>query len=663
MSGSLQTTQLPHLHVQPGGIIGGRFRLDQLVGWGGQALVFRATNLRPRRDEPQVLALKVSRSDLPVQAAAEAAEVLGWEATLLHRLKHPALPRIWRSSNDTGLVWLARDLIEGRSLLGRAPQSADIVRGWAIQVLELLRFLHLQEPPVVCGDIKPANLIEQPNGRLVLVDIGAAHTRTRRPPRTQRPRHGTPGYAAPEQMGDWALDERSDLFALSVMCYEMLTGIDPTTAPLQFDLTKLDAVAPGLAATIRWGLALDLQRRAPTAATMLAELTGRRDTIPLVVRPGVRILEAADILPAALEHPQALEVALSNGYLERWLVDHPDAQLGTLAHRLRDAQKNQKAGTRNLDALLRAMAPEDGSPLLRAVPEQLNLGRVPPQRWRIWSPPARLTLINDATLPVPWELSSQGQRNADVRIMSNGRALRSWSGMVPPGGRVALDIVAVGKLGPLQGSLTMRCGNYATPIGWQAEGVQGVPIAGRMVTTLQELDLELPDLLMQLEELAEIGALQRWLNSIGEQSLAQEIAAITQTGNAQARMLLAARVPHRVAPVAYPLITISMPQGALQTTTGKISMAQIVAHNIGSQPCVVAWQSDIEWIDPGRSRLINPGQSQAFDLSILPPIGTNAGVYQLRLSMQSGKLSVPIILSISVASEAMWRRVWRWLKR
>ena len=56
----------------------------------------------------------------------------------------------------------------------------------------------------------------------MLVDIGAAHTRTRRPARTQRPRHGTPGYAAPEQMGDWALDERSDLFALAVMCLSLI---------------------------------------------------------------------------------------------------------------------------------------------------------------------------------------------------------------------------------------------------------------------------------------------------------------------------------------------------------------------------------------------------------------------------------------------------------
>lgn len=663
MSSPLHTIQLPHMHVQPGDILGGRFRLEQLIGWGGQALVFRATNTRPKRDEPDVVALKIARTDLQQpQAVAESAEVLGWEATLLHRLKHPALPRIWRSSNDGGLVWLARDMIEGRSLLGRAPQPADVVRGWAIQVLELLRFLHLQEPPVICGDIKPANLIEQGNGRLVLVDIGAAHTRTRRPARTQRPRHGTPGYAAPEQMGDWALDERSDLFALAVMCYEMLTGIDPTIAPLQFDLTRLDAVAPTLAPTIRWGLALDLQRRAPTAATMLAELTGRRDTIPLMVRPGVRIQDASDILPAALEHPQALEIALSNGYLERWLVDHPDAQLGTLAHRLRDAQKNQKAGTRYLDALLRAMAPEDGSPLLRAMPEQLDLGRIPPARWRVWSPAKRLTLINDAPLPVPWELSCPNQRNADVRIMSNGRPLRNWSGMIPPGGRVPLDIVAVGKAGALRGALVMRCGNYSTNIAWQAEGVQGIPIAGRMVTQLHELDLKIPDLLAQLEELTEIGALQRWLNSIGEQQLAQEIAAISQTNNPQARMLLAARVPHRVAPLVYPLITISIPQGAIQAVTGKSNTAQVVAHNIGTQPCVVAWQSDIEWIDPGRAVLVQPGQSQPFTLSITPPVGSSAGVYQVRLNMQSGKLNIPLLLPISVASEGVWRRVLRWLR-
>jgi serine/threonine protein kinase len=663
VSAPLATSRLPpRSTVGTGSVVGGRYRLEELIGWGGQALVFRAANTRPAPGEPDVVALKVARVDLPPQATREAADVLLWETTLLRRLRHPALPRLWRSANDGGLVWLARDLAPGRTLAGMAPQPAERVRSWATQLCELLLFLHTQSPPVICGDIKPANIVLRPDETLMLIDIGAAHTRTRRPPRRPRPRHGTPGYAAPEQMGAWAHDERADLFSLAVTCYELLTGIDPTVAPLQFDLARLDQAAPDLSPILRWALTLDPQRRAPTAATLLAKLRRRGTPPTLPLRPGVRIASVPDLLPAALQHPLAVEAALAAGTFERWLIEHPDPRLGRQLLSMRRIQEQAPAPTRRLDMLLSAMAPSDGSPLLRVEPAVVRFGHIPLMRWRLWSPPVRVTLHNGASEPLRWELTCPRQIDADVRVLSDGRPARSWSGVITPGGRVGLDLVAVGRTGQRQGTLTLRCGNYTTSIPWQAEALPCVPVSGVLVTRLADLDLANPDLLAQLEQLGQIGALQRWLASQRERGLAAEVDAALQAAGPTARRLLLARVPHHVAPIKFPLLQIGGTPAALQLTAGQRGTHELTVTNQGSQPCVVEWSTTCPWaqvVQP--ARLLGPGERSAWTLLLAPPAALRIGAYPVDMRLRAGQLDLPGSITAYVAVQGFWQKVRNWL--
>ncbi|HWQ15272.1 MAG TPA: hypothetical protein VNL77_20905, partial [Roseiflexaceae bacterium] len=82
----------PPCGVAPGDLLAGRFRLGAAIGWGGQAVVFHALDVRRAGASP--LAVKVVRADLPPAARREAADLLRWEAWLLRRLRHPALPRL-----------------------------------------------------------------------------------------------------------------------------------------------------------------------------------------------------------------------------------------------------------------------------------------------------------------------------------------------------------------------------------------------------------------------------------------------------------------------------------------------------------------------------------------------------------------------------------------
>lgn len=196
-----QNIHLDQGELTTGAVLGARFRLEARIGQGGQAVVFQALDLR-RGEAP--VAVKIARQDLGADARREAEEVLRREAGLLRRLGHPALPRLYGFGRGPQRVWLARELVPGEplSVLARqGPWPWRQVQVWAAHLCDLLTYLHTREPPVVVGDLKPANLVRRPDGSLALIDLGAAHTLTRRPPRASRPRHGTPGYAPPSNLG------------------------------------------------------------------------------------------------------------------------------------------------------------------------------------------------------------------------------------------------------------------------------------------------------------------------------------------------------------------------------------------------------------------------------------------------------------------------------
>jgi serine/threonine protein kinase len=319
-----QTIRLDPGELAAGAVLRARFRLEARIGQGGQAVVFQAVDLR-RGGAP--VAVKVARQDLAADARREAEEVLRREAGLLRRLGHAALPRLCGLERGPQRVWLARELVPGQplSVLARqGPLPSRQVQVWAAQMCDLLTYLHTREPPVVVGDLKPANLVRRPDGSLALIDLGATHTLTRRATRAARPRHGTPGYAPPEQLGGRSFDERADVFALAVTCYELLTGHDPAAAPLQFDFERLERVAPLLAGALRSALAFDLAERCPTAAILCSRLGAPAPPRRLFLGGGAELSDRRDLETALRRNPQALAGVVADGSLERWFAAHPD---------------------------------------------------------------------------------------------------------------------------------------------------------------------------------------------------------------------------------------------------------------------------------------------------------------------------------------------------
>jgi serine/threonine protein kinase len=206
------------------------------LGRGARTVVYRAR--RAGRDyavkflrTPDGEAIAGADPADPADPVGEAA-AFRREAVLLARLEHPGLARVHEVGEVGGRPYLIMDLIEGRTasdVLAAGPLPEPAALRLATEVAAALAVAH--RAGVVHRDLKPDNIMLREDGTLVLADFGIAKDMSR--PLSQT-RHGealaTPFYLSPEQALSGKVDQRSDLYSLGVMFYEMLTGRKPYTA-------------------------------------------------------------------------------------------------------------------------------------------------------------------------------------------------------------------------------------------------------------------------------------------------------------------------------------------------------------------------------------------------------------------------------------------------
>lgn len=162
------------------------------------------------------------------------------EASLLIQLQHPQLPRIvdFHFDNESGFIYLIMDYVEGLTLSEwfshreKRVSSQQAVH-FAIQLCDILHYLHQQSPAIVHRDLKPANLIVGSEEKLWLVDFGIARS-YKQGQQSDTIQLGTMGFAAPEQFLGVQSDCRSDLYSLGAMMYYLLNEgrhYGPTETP------------------------------------------------------------------------------------------------------------------------------------------------------------------------------------------------------------------------------------------------------------------------------------------------------------------------------------------------------------------------------------------------------------------------------------------------
>ncbi len=159
------------------------------------------------------------------------------EADILRQLKHPMLPVIYDLLWEDDIWYMVMEYIQGVTLQEYIEKNGCVaeqrVYAWAEQLLDVMCYLHTRKPPVIYRDLKPQNVMVCSDDKLRLIDFGAAHWRNFGA-RAMR-MAATPGYGAPEQFGRVGkgiyADERSDIYALGMLLYFVVTGTDPARPP------------------------------------------------------------------------------------------------------------------------------------------------------------------------------------------------------------------------------------------------------------------------------------------------------------------------------------------------------------------------------------------------------------------------------------------------
>lgn len=173
---------------------------------------------------------------------AKAVEDFKREAEVLAQLDHPSIPTVFDYFIEGGRYYLVMrwigggDLAEQMRMRGGSCDEPTVVK-WAIQMCDVLHYIHSQKPPIIYRDLKPANLmLDDKTGRVMLVDFGIA--RVVRPTEKGVTAIGTMGYAPPELFAG-KVEARSDVYSLGATVFHMLTGSDPQDNPLLiFDFSK-----------------------------------------------------------------------------------------------------------------------------------------------------------------------------------------------------------------------------------------------------------------------------------------------------------------------------------------------------------------------------------------------------------------------------------------
>ncbi len=254
--------------------LGNKFELLEPLGEGSFGYVWKARRLA----DDTIVALKIPRD----QELGE--EVLRHEPEIMQTFTHPHIVQVHGYHTIGSWFVIEMEYVAGRNLAEMLdgvnrdnPLSYQRIMQWAQQILAGLQAIH--EAHVIHGDIKPLNVLINPEGQAKLVDFGTS--RRMEDVWVWTRRQGTEAYWAPEVAFESKRSMVSDIYSVGVMLYEMVTGELPYRSPLQLTAGQVikrpgevnSNVPPALEAIILRAMARNPRDRYPDCAAMLADVT------------------------------------------------------------------------------------------------------------------------------------------------------------------------------------------------------------------------------------------------------------------------------------------------------------------------------------------------------------------------------------------------------
>jgi serine/threonine protein kinase/tetratricopeptide (TPR) repeat protein len=285
--------------LQPGTVLAQRYEIVQILGQGGMGAVYKATDLELNR----TVALKVIRPDLARDRAI--VDRFKQELLLAHQVTHRNVIRIYDLSESDGMKFITMEYVEGDNLLTLLHQKKKFSPEESVEIMQqVCRALEAAHSvDVIHRDLKPQNIMRDKTGRILVMDFGLARTLEGDGMTQSGALVGTMEYMSPEQALGKPLDQRSDIFALGLIFYEMLTGqmpfkADSTIASLirrtQEQVSPVsdhdDTIPRSLSDIVTKCLERDVELRYKTAAELLVDLEtwqGKRAGATLSFEPKI----------------------------------------------------------------------------------------------------------------------------------------------------------------------------------------------------------------------------------------------------------------------------------------------------------------------------------------------------------------------------------------
>jgi predicted Ser/Thr protein kinase len=265
----------------PGGLVGGRYRILNLLGKGGMGEVYRATDL--------TLGQSVALKFLPASAAANPnlLERFHGEVRVARQVSHPNVCRVYDIGEAEGMPYISMEYVDGDDLgvllqrIGRLPaeKAMEITR----KLCAGLAAAHARG--VIHRDLKPQNIMLNRRGEVLIMDFGLAAIADQLS--GAEARNGTPAYMSPEQLKGIEVTAKSDIYSLGLIIYELFTGKKPFAAASVAELilaqeattlagmtTLASDVDPAVEKVVRACLNPEAAKRPASALSVAAALPG-----------------------------------------------------------------------------------------------------------------------------------------------------------------------------------------------------------------------------------------------------------------------------------------------------------------------------------------------------------------------------------------------------
>jgi len=274
----------------------GQYRIVSELGAGGMGVVYRAMDLLLERE----VAIKRLRSEYA--ASPSVLDRFRKEAQLQAKLNHPNIAQLYTLLQDGDSLCIVMEFIDGTLLRNFMPMPWQSAVPVALQILEALDYAHRRG--VLHRDIKPENIAVDREGTVKVMDFGIAHALGAARMTRERVVVGTLEYMPPERILNRAMDQRSDLYSVGVLLFEMLCGRLPFVSDSEYELLRaqVEAVPPPVsqfvggipefvAEAVRRALEKDSANRYPSCSEMATLLRDGASVAGYQLKPVSEVLE------------------------------------------------------------------------------------------------------------------------------------------------------------------------------------------------------------------------------------------------------------------------------------------------------------------------------------------------------------------------------------